>query len=170
MQPVGSPGFKQNLVRASLEYSANVCLERGENLREQARILVVEQDETLRSSLIVALEGAGFEVTSASDGFEGLNSYYESYPDLVIMGNELPEVNGAAPASKVRQASYLPIITLGNDPQAVDDVLNQGADDYMAAPISHPELVARVRSLLRRRWGQSRTGINSSPNKAPVLG
>ena len=139
-------------------------------MREQARILVIQQDELEKSSLISSLEEAGFEVISASEAREGLNKYYDNYPDLVIIDNKLPDANGNNPVRKVRQASYLPIITLGDNPGTVDEVLDQGSDDYMITPISHSELVARVRSLLRRRWGQFRTSIQPSPDKAPAIG
>ena len=87
-------------------------------------------------------------VTDALDGLRQL--YEEAYPDLIIAARELPMVNGEDPCVRIRQASYLPLIVLGSREEAAE-VLELGADAYMIKPPILRELVARVRTLLRRK-------------------
>jgi DNA-binding response OmpR family regulator len=117
---------------------------------KQPRILVIEQDPVLTASIVSALEEAGFSVTTAEDVVEGLRKVYENYADLAILANGLPLVDGEEPVLYFRQTSYLPILVLGNDDESME-TLDLGADAYMPRPPSLRELVARVRSLLRRK-------------------
>ena len=117
---------------------------------KQPRILVIEQDPVLTASIVAALEEAGFSVTTAEDVVEGLRKVYENYADLAILANGLPLVDGEEPVLYFRQTSYLPILVLGNDEERME-TLDLGADAYMPRPPSLRELVARVRSLLRRK-------------------
>jgi two-component system response regulator ArlR len=97
-----------------------------------------------------ALEGAGYKVIRATDALEGLRKIYESYPDVIIIDKGLPEVSGEDACLRIRQASYLPIIVLGGREDAAES-LELGADAFMTTPPSLRELVARVRSLLKRK-------------------
>jgi DNA-binding response OmpR family regulator len=74
----------------------------------------------------------------------------EQYPDLVILGRALPMVDGEDAYLRIRQASYIPILVMGNDVEAAE-MLESGADAFMSTPMSPVELVARVHSLLRRK-------------------
>ena len=122
----------------------------GGDIIEPNRILVIEKDEALAVKAAAALEEAGFEVVRTTDALEGLKKLYEAYPDLIIVARELPKVDGEDPCLRIRQASYLPIIVLGSNEEAAE-MLELGADAYMTKPPSLSELVARVRSLLRRK-------------------
>ena len=95
-------------------------------------------------------------MTDVADGYQGLSSIYESCPDLVIMAQDLPVLNAEELCSRLRQVSHLPIIALGNREKGADEVemLELGADAYMSKPPDLTELIARVRSLLRRRRGR----------------
>lgn len=117
---------------------------------KQPRILLIEQDPVLKARIAAALEEAGFSVTTAEDVVEGLKNVYESYADLAILANGLPLVDGEEPVLYFRQTSYLPILVLGSDEERME-TLDLGADAYMPKPPSLRELVARVRSLLRRK-------------------
>ena len=99
------------------------------------------------------MTAAGFQVTEVADGYQGLSSIYESRPDLVIMAQDLPVPNAEELCSQLRQASHLPIIVLGSREKGVDEteMLELGADAYMSKPPALIELIARVRSLLRRK-------------------
>ncbi len=132
-------------------------------MTEAARILVIEQDKVLQVRIVAALEGAGFKVTAASEALDGLKKLYETYPDLIIMAKDLPMVNGEDSCLRVRQAVYMPIIVLGSESEAAE-MLELGADAYVVKPTSLAELVARVRSLLRRKPRYD------SPGGAPGLG
>ena len=129
---------------------------------KSARILVIENDEALATATATALEGAGYKVVRARDALDGLKKLYEAYPDLVIMDKELPMVKGEEPCLRVRQACYLPILVLGSDEEAVE-TLEVGADAFMVKPPDLSELVARVRSLLRRKMKDEPPGGNDEP-------
>lgn len=134
-----------------------------------ARILIIEDDEVLRERMAVALEGAGFKAITASNALEGLKSSYESNPDLVIMASDLPMVNREEPCLRLREETYMPIIILGGNEEAAE-MLELGADAYMAKPPNLSELVARVRALLRRkpRYNPPRGNHNSDiDNRLP---
>lgn len=107
-----------------------------------------------------ALEGAGFQVVTVADTLEGLKSLYQVYPDLIIVASELPRVNGGDAYVRIRQASYIPIVVLGSQEEAAE-ILELGADAFMAKPPSLSELVARVRRLLQRKPGFGQMGDNS---------
>ncbi len=101
---------------------------------------------------ILALEAAGFEVEVAQDYPQGLERLDETLPDLVIIDEMLPGVNGWEVCSRLRQITDIPIILLGADRsgQAVARAIDQGADTYVFKPISPNELEARVNALIRR--------------------
>jgi DNA-binding response OmpR family regulator len=117
---------------------------------KRARILVIENDEALAAEAVTVLEAAGYDTMVAADDLDGVGKIYEKYPDLIIMGRQLPPAKGEDAYLRVRQASYIPIIVVGDDAEAVD-ILESGADACISAPLSPIELVARVRSLLRRK-------------------
>ncbi len=105
---------------------------------------------------ILAMEEAGFEVEIAQNYPQGLKRLDKALPDLVIIDEILPRVNGWEACSRLRQITDIPIILLGADRsgQAVARAINQGADTYMFKPVSTNELEARVNALLRRYKGK----------------
>jgi DNA-binding response OmpR family regulator len=113
-------------------------------------VLIIEKDELVGIMLARALEAAGYEVIRAQDAREGLMKLYESYPDIIIINRGIPEIFGEDAFVRVRQASYLPLIVLGNSDDAAES-LEMGADAFMTYPPSLRELVARVRNLLNRK-------------------
>ncbi len=117
---------------------------------ERERILVIVKDDNLASQLVTALRTVGYYVWRARDGVEGLKKLRRASPDLVVIERELSPVNKQDPLSRIRQASYVPIIAVGKDNDPTD-VLEFGADVYMLNPPSLMELTARVRALLRRK-------------------
>ena len=125
---------------------------RGGDTIRAACVLVIEKDEALAEKATVVLEEAGYNVVKATDAIDGIRMVYEVRPDLIIAGRELPMVNGEDACLRIRQASYLPILVLGSEEEAVE-TLELGIDAYLTKPLSTNELVARVHALLRRKMG-----------------
>ncbi|MFL5137930.1 MAG: phosphate regulon transcriptional regulator PhoB [Microvirga sp.] len=119
------------------------------------RVLIVEDETALVELLRYNLEQAGFRVTVAHDGEEALASVREDTPDLVLLDWMLPLMSGIEVCRQLRRqtaTANLPIIMLTARGEEGDRVrgLATGADDYITKPFSVPELLARVRALLRR--------------------
>src|ERR1700675_880419 len=115
-------------------------------------ILVVEDEPTLRETLVEALEADGFRVTSAGDGRVALERFRADRPDLVLLDLMLPEISGIDVCRIIRAESPVPIIMLTARGSEVDKVvgLELGADDYVVKPFAAAEVIARIRSVLRR--------------------
>ena len=118
-----------------------------------AKILVVDDDPNIRELVKVFLEEAGMEeVLEASDGVEALSVMDQTSVDLVVMDIMMPKLDGIRATLKIREKSSIPIIILSAKSEDVDKILglNIGADDYVTKPFNPLELVARVKSQLRR--------------------
>ncbi|MGB1285436.1 MAG: response regulator transcription factor [Aggregatilineales bacterium] len=116
------------------------------------KILVVEDDIKTGNLLRLYLRQAGYEVTIASDGFTGLDYARSQHPDIIILDLMLPKLDGLDICRMLRMETGIPIIIL-TAKSTEDDVLrglDLGADDYIAKPFSPREVVARVRTVLRR--------------------
>jgi DNA-binding response OmpR family regulator len=115
-------------------------------------ILVVDDEPTLRETLVDALEADGFRVVSAADGREALIRFRAERPDLVLLDLMLPELSGVEVCRIIRAESGVPIVMLTAKDSELDKVvgLELGADDYVTKPFSLRELSARVRAQFRR--------------------
>jgi DNA-binding response OmpR family regulator len=116
------------------------------------RILVVDDEPMVREVIVAYLEREGFRVVEATTGTEALRQIAESRPDLVVLDVMLPEIDGFSVLAALRKANDIPVILLTARTEEPDRVLGLelGADDYVVKPFSPRELVARVRSVLRR--------------------
>jgi DNA-binding response OmpR family regulator len=115
-------------------------------------ILVVDDETTLRETLVEALELEGYRAIPAADGREALARFRASKPDLVLLDLMLPELSGVEVCRILRAESGVPIIMLTARDGEVDKVvgLELGADDYVTKPFSLRELTARIRAIFRR--------------------
>lgn len=118
------------------------------------RILLVDDEPDLLevTSTIFTLHWGQCEIFCASDGEEGLKRFFDDEPDLMILDVSMPRLNGLDVLRRVRQVSNIPIILLTVKGEELDKVrgLELGADDYITKPFGHLELLARVRTVLRR--------------------
>jgi DNA-binding response OmpR family regulator len=115
-------------------------------------ILVVDDEATLRETLVEALELEGFRAIPAADGREALAKFRSEHPDLVLLDLMLPELSGVEVCRVLRAESAVPIVMLTARDSEVDKVvgLELGADDYVTKPFSVRELTARIRGIFRR--------------------
>jgi two-component system response regulator RegX3 len=115
-------------------------------------ILVVDDEQSYRDALTVALEREGFAVATAADGIEALERFDAAQPALVLLDVMLPRVSGVDVCRQIRTRSRVPIIMVTARNAEIDAVvgLEVGADDYVTKPFRLRELIARVRAALRR--------------------
>ena len=128
-----------------------------------ARILLVEDDPSIREVTAIGLGAAGFVVTTAADGVEGLERFRAEPADLVLLDVMLPRLDGLDVCRAIRRESTTPVVMLTARGDTIDVVvgLEAGADDYIRKPFEMPELVARIRAALRRRGRDAELGITS---------
>jgi two-component system response regulator RegX3 len=130
-------------------------------------ILVVDDEQSYRDALRVALEREGFRVEVAADGMEALDRFDSGRPALVLLDVMLPRVSGVDVCREIRAKSQVPIIMVTARNAEIDAVvgLEVGADDYVTKPFRLRELVARVRAALRR----GRSDDDASVDRDEVL-
>jgi len=117
------------------------------------KVLVVDDEVAIQRFLHVALNGQGFIVSEANSGQAALQSITLNRPDLVILDLGLPDMDGIEVTRRIREWSKVPIIILSVREQEVDKIaaLDAGADDYLTKPFGMGELLARIRTVLRRQ-------------------
>jgi len=116
------------------------------------RILLIHPDLVLRGELTFYLQHSGFQVVGASSGQQALTEVYSRQLDVIIVAESNHRLNGDELCVRLRQICQAPIIILGQDSKEISgiDLIEMGADAYLASPLNLRELFARIRSLLRR--------------------
>lgn len=115
-------------------------------------VLVVEDDPSIRQSLIEVLAEHGYAVRSAGDGFGALREVTQSPVDAVVLDLGLPDLDGGDALRMIRGISSVPVLvaTARDDEAEIIRLLNAGADDYLVKPFSGGQLIARLSAVLRR--------------------
>ena len=116
------------------------------------RVLVVEDEQSLREPLVYLLEREGYEVFDAADGNAAIDLFRANNPDIVLLDLMMPGMSGNEVCRVIRQTSNVPVIMLTAKDSEIDKVvgLEIGADDYVTKPYSTRELLARMKAVLRR--------------------
>ena len=130
------------------------------------RLLIVEDESTLRESLVTQFTASGFNVESAGDGEEGLYLGTEFPFDVAVIDLGLPKINGMELIKRLRaKGRGYPILILTARDQWQEKVsaLQAGADDYVTKPFHFPEVLARVQALLRRSAGKAQSIWKAGP-------
>lgn len=115
-------------------------------------VLVVEDEQSIASFVALYLKNAGYSVRTAATGSEALSQVAAEQPSLIVLDLMLPDIDGIEVCRRIRQRSDVPILMLTARDEDVDKIigLEVGADDYLTKPFNPRELVARVKSILRR--------------------
>ena len=139
----------------------------------QPKILVVDDDKEIVDAIDIYLTGEGFHILKAYDGYDALKILETEHADLMIIDVMMPGLDGIRTTLKVRETSSIPIIILSAKSEDSDKILglNIGADDYLSKPFNPLELVARVKSQLRRytQLGNLSQGSNENVYKCGGL-
>ena len=137
------------------------------------KILVAEDDPVTREALTACLKAEGFQVIEAANGREALECWRSERPDLICLDIMMPEVDGYEVCRKVRAANdRVPILFLSAKNEEIDVVvgLEMGADDFVRKPFGRHELLARVRTALRRSEPASSGGRNERKRESFTMG
>lgn len=121
-------------------------------MKDKLTILVVDDDLEIREAIEIYMKNEGYRVFKAADGLEALEILNEENIHLIIMDIMMPKMDGVRTTLKIRENKNIPIIMLSAKSEDIDKImgLNMGADDYVTKPFNPLELIARVKSQLRR--------------------
>ncbi|HUF86510.1 MAG TPA: response regulator transcription factor [Thermohalobaculum sp.] len=124
-------------------------------------IALVDDDRNILTSVSMALEAEGYEVTSYTDGASALAALTNAPPDLAILDIKMPRMDGMELLRRLRAKTDLPVIFLTSKDEEIDEVigLRMGADDYVRKPFSQRLLIERIRAVLRRRAPPDEAGV-----------
>ncbi|MEU9032362.1 response regulator transcription factor [Streptomyces sp. NPDC048383] len=133
-------------------------------------VLVVEDDPSIRQSLIEVLSEHGYAVRSVGDGFGALREITQISVDAVVLDLGLPDLDGGDALRMIRGISSVPVLvaTARDDETEIIKLLNAGADDYLVKPFSGGQLIARLSAVLRRTSHVPPTHPSTAPGSAPA--
>lgn len=119
---------------------------------QKLKILVVDDDQEIRDGIEIYLKNEGYDVIKAADGIEALEQLEQAEVHLIILDIMMPKMDGITATFKIREQRNIPILMLSAKSESTDKIhgLSVGADDYVTKPFHPLELMARVKSMLRR--------------------
>ena len=122
---------------------------------DELKILLIEDDETIRALVTRAFTQSGAHVVEAEDGATGMRAIYADKPDAVLLDIEMPGIDGFGALERIRDLTDVPVmmLTSSEDKDVKLRAFEAGADDYVTKPFDMEEVVARTRALVRRRGG-----------------
>lgn len=128
-------------------------------------ILLIEDEENIRSFISTALRNQNYKITTASSGQEGLHLSASLCPDIILLDLGLPDIDGMDVIKKLREWSTTPVIVISarSHEQEKAKALDLGADDYITKPFSTVELLARIRTSLRHSCQLAAGNVHTSP-------
>ena len=153
--------------------TASVAEKKQGGKKRKARVLIVEDDTSLLFGLKKNLQFEGYEVFTASDGEAGLGMAVDERPDLFVLDEMLPRMNGFEVCEVLRSHEIeTPVIFLTAKSLPADKItgLNIGGDDYMTKPFSVEELLARIKTVLRRVYSASGKKLTMGPLEIDLSG
>ncbi len=153
--------------------TASVAEKKQGGKKRKARVLIVEDDTSLLFGLKKNLQFEGYEVFTASDGEAGLGMAVDERPDLIVLDVMLPRMNGFEVCEVLRSHEIeTPVIFLTAKSLPADKItgLNIGGDDYMTKPFSVEELLARIKTVLRRVYSASGKKLTMGPLEIDLSG
>lgn len=137
---------------------------------EKGTILIVDDEKEIRDLVDIYLKSDGYDTVQACDGLEAISLLEKNDVDLIILDVMMPNLNGVEVCLKIREIKEMPIIMLSAKSEDIDKILglNMGADDYLTKPFNPLELVARVKSQLRRFYKFSKKVDISEEDKNAI--
>lgn len=137
----------------------------------KTRVLIVDDELSIIKFLRANLESSGYQVLTAMNGVEAIQTFEMELPDLVILDIMMPEMDGFEVYRRIREWSQIPIIMLSARGDESDKVkcLDLGADDYITKPFGAKELIARVKAVLRRTETLVASPTCPAPQKVTTL-
>lgn len=136
-----------------------------------SKIVLVDDDRNILTSVSMTLETEGFDVDTYTDGQSALDAFSRSMPDLAILDIKMPRMDGMDLLQRSRQKSSLPVIFLTSKDDEIDEILGlrMGADDYVTKPFSQRLLLEHIRSLLRRKDANEGNFVGEETEDTKVL-
>jgi two-component system KDP operon response regulator KdpE len=133
-------------------------------------VLAVDDDPAILRTLSINLRARGYDVETVGDGRSALQVLDERMPDAVILDLGLPDLDGVAVLKRLRTFTQVPVVVLSARHESDDKVeaLDEGADDYVTKPFDMEELLARVRSAIRRAGGETSLVVEASDVRLDV--
>ena len=128
------------------------------------KIILIDDDQNILTSLEMVLKSAGFATKAFTDGLKAINYIRDNSAEIILLDIKMPRIDGLEVFTRIKKFSNIPIIFLTSKDSEIDELigLRIGADDYIRKPFSHKLLVERIKSILRRSVKKTQKEENTS--------